>query len=1224
MRTRSMSMLVTATLAATAFGPMACTTLPHEEEESTAAARSALEPTCVTIRRGDAGDVHDTFLSGDYPSWAPGSDSSIHVGESSGGNENVALYGFDLSPIPAGATVTQATLHIQVSWNEDSGIIEAHRVTAPWAEATVTRASFDPAANLDPAVEDGFSGYDVGQKSANLTSLVAGWVSGAVPNHGVALREGPGHQHHTYGSENSAWSRPSLVVCYQAETCSDGLQNQGETGVDCGGPCAACPPVDSDGDGVADPADNCPSAANPTQADCDGDGVGNACDPDFVAADQEARSLVMSKRIGARSTNRPFGVAAAGKDTVVAGYFTSTTVVGDQLLQAVGPNDDPNDIDLFVARVDDSGHALWAKRFGDDARQVEFDAPINPQNGVHGVTVDPQGHVVVAGHFRGTVDFGGGPLVSPGGERDIFVVEFDGSGNHLWSRSFGGAAGNGAAHGVITDAQGNVYVTGAFTGTIDFGGGALVQPSIGGSDESGLFLVKLDVSGNHVWSRRYNSGTAQSLGSEAALDPQGNVLLTGYFGGTVDLGTGPLTAQGDRDALVAKLDPAGTTLWSKRYGDGQDNSGDRGASITTNAAGQVYVTGVADGTVDFGAGPVTLPGMSTFLLRLGPDGAFIDNKVFGNGQGGVLMGIGIRVPCDQNPLLAVWGNVPSADFGGGALGSAFGQRTYLARFSDAGAHLWSKAYPANTMFGQGLATDCEGHALLTGWYGGDVDFGGERLLSGNAENIFVAKIAPVNDPDTDGDGTIDVDDSCPAVANPEQLDLDTDGQGDVCDATPVGDGAFSHVWSRRYGGAGVAIGDVAADPSGSVVVAGTSAALDFGGGALPNPIFVTKVGSNGSLTFAKSFGAGASSTVTSVVSEPRSAGTVIVGGRVDGAAAIDFGGGALAAGGGSDAFLFAVSPFSGAYLWGKRWGDGLDQSVADIAADGSGDVVVVGTFAGSMNLGAGPVTSAGGSDVFVARIGNAGNLVWLRRFGDAGAQSALSVAFSPGGNITVVGTFSGTIDFGNGPLTAPSQGGLFVGKLDSAGNPIAGSYAVGLPIRANVVSNANVTSAAVNTAGEVFLTGLFEQTMTFAGSSPVAYDGRAYFAMKLAPNGAVVYERTFSSESDGIIRVVADASGKATLFGGFRTRLDVDDTRLRGPFSGFDPFVIRLDAAGNTMRARRYGVAGDQYFLGGALDPSGNTFLAGVTGFGSGPVDLGGGALSANGNVSVVLLKLSP
>jgi len=47
------------------------------------------------------------------------------------------------------------------------------------------------------------------------------------------------------------------------------------------------PIADSDGDGVGDTSDNCPSIANPTQADCDSDGIGDACEIAAGAADHD-------------------------------------------------------------------------------------------------------------------------------------------------------------------------------------------------------------------------------------------------------------------------------------------------------------------------------------------------------------------------------------------------------------------------------------------------------------------------------------------------------------------------------------------------------------------------------------------------------------------------------------------------------------------------------------------------------------------------------------------------------------------------------------------------------------------------------------------------------------------------------------------------------------------------------------------------------------------------
>ena len=56
-------------------------------------------------------------------------------------------------------------------------------------------------------------------------------------------------QIHRRGGNNNASIATGSVCVYSAvaPTCSDGIQNQGETGIDCGGPCAACVPTCSDG-----------------------------------------------------------------------------------------------------------------------------------------------------------------------------------------------------------------------------------------------------------------------------------------------------------------------------------------------------------------------------------------------------------------------------------------------------------------------------------------------------------------------------------------------------------------------------------------------------------------------------------------------------------------------------------------------------------------------------------------------------------------------------------------------------------------------------------------------------------------------------------------------------------------------------------------------------------------------------------------------------------------
>jgi hypothetical protein len=94
--------------------------------------------------------------------------------------------------------------------------------------------------------------------------------------------------------------------------------------------------------------------------------------------------------------------------------------------------------------------------------------------------------------------------------------------DHSWSKGIG-APLNDTGASLAADGSGNVFVTGAFRGTVDFGGGVL--PSAGGAD---IFLAKFDASGIHQWSKSLGS-TEDDIGYSVAVDGSGNVFVTGEF-----------------------------------------------------------------------------------------------------------------------------------------------------------------------------------------------------------------------------------------------------------------------------------------------------------------------------------------------------------------------------------------------------------------------------------------------------------------------------------------------------------------------------------------------------------------------------------------------------------------------------------------------------------------------------------------------------------------------
>ena len=152
--------------------------------------------------------------------------------------------------------------------------------------------------------------------------------------------------------------------------------------------------------------------------------------------------------------------------------------------------------------------------------------------------VDANGNVITAGSFTQTSDFDPGPGVvtlTAGGsvawKHEGYVRKLDSDGNLLWANSIGGTESD-AASSVATDASGNVYVTGAFAGTVDFdpGPGIVNRTAAGMSD---AFVQKLDPSGNLIWAVTFG-GTDDEDPMEIQVDDAGNVFVTGTFDGTAD------------------------------------------------------------------------------------------------------------------------------------------------------------------------------------------------------------------------------------------------------------------------------------------------------------------------------------------------------------------------------------------------------------------------------------------------------------------------------------------------------------------------------------------------------------------------------------------------------------------------------------------------------------------------------------------------------------------
>ncbi len=325
----------------------------------------------------------------------------------------------------------------------------------------------------------------------------------------------------------------------------------------------------------------------------------------YVSKLDANRNFVWAFSFGASARNDyGFAIAAdASGNVYITGQFYGTVDFDPGVGVFTLPGNITNG-STFILKLDTNGNFVWAKHI-----------PSSGGNGSgRGIDLDNSGNVIIGGGFWGTVDFNPGAGVfniTSAGAGDEYVVKLDNNGNFIWAKSMGGTGGEGA-FALAVDNSNNVLTTGIFSGVADFdpGAGTINLTPVGILD---IFVSKLDANGNFVWAKSMG-GTSNDAGNSIATDNTGNVVVTGYFNGTVDFDPGAsvlsLTSSGATDIFIIKLDATGNLAWANSIG-GSTTQDDQGNGITTDALGNVLSTGYFNGIADFD------PGVGTFNLNSG-------------------------------------------------------------------------------------------------------------------------------------------------------------------------------------------------------------------------------------------------------------------------------------------------------------------------------------------------------------------------------------------------------------------------------------------------------------------------------------------------------------------------------------------------------------------------------------------------------------------------------
>jgi|LauGreSuBDMM15SN_2_FD.fasta_scaffold02887_2 uncharacterized protein (TIGR02145 family) len=354
--------------------------------------------------------------------------------------------------------------------------------------------------------------------------------------------------------------------------------------------------------------------------------------------------LQWAKAIGGTGADVGYGIAIDSNSNVyVTGQFVGTAyfyqpTAISYLTSQNGSND------IFLAKYDTSGNLVWANGIGGPTVDAGFQIAVDASNNVYltgyttlsgntnvfikkcdangapawyktmggtladygqGIAVDASNNVYITGSFQGTADFDPSAstanLTSAGGQ-DIFMAKYNASGDYVWAKSIGGNASFGdIGLGIAVDAISNVYITGNFSGTVDFDPSAATA-NLPGDLSQNIFMAKFNASGNYIWAKAIGSDR-NDIGSGIALDAISNVYLTGVFAGTVDFdpseAVANLTSASFKDHIfMAKYNTSGNYVWAKSMG-ANSVYGASGNGLAVDTSNNVYITGDFSVTVDF-------------------------------------------------------------------------------------------------------------------------------------------------------------------------------------------------------------------------------------------------------------------------------------------------------------------------------------------------------------------------------------------------------------------------------------------------------------------------------------------------------------------------------------------------------------------------------------------------------------------------------------------------
>ncbi|MFO7659976.1 MAG: hypothetical protein R6V77_03600 [Candidatus Cloacimonadaceae bacterium] len=338
--------------------------------------------------------------------------------------------------------------------------------------------------------------------------------------------------------------------------------------------------------------------------------------------------------------------------------------------------------------------------------------------------LDKAGNIFLSGRFSGTVNFGDLQLTEDE-KGDLFIAKMNAQGNWLWAKQTGGNS-NAYIRYLAADETGNLFVSGQFGAKATIGDSTLVSYATN-------FISKLDEQGNWLWTKRIDSKS--EIPHPVSVDRLGNLYLAGNFTGMVTIADSLLGGSRGRCSFVAKLNPEGKLQWVAR------NATEWGTiiwSIAADAEGNSYITGTGHGKLWFDDIYVKCGLIDIIVAKVDPNGKW--EWVRHSKDKDYAMSTSVCVDKDGNPFIS--GTFENkTKLGSFKLKSQKGWDLVVAKLDKSGKWMWAElGKSAGFAEGHTIKADNEGNAVLIGQCKGEAEFGSIKLSGTDEEQAFIGKI----------------------------------------------------------------------------------------------------------------------------------------------------------------------------------------------------------------------------------------------------------------------------------------------------------------------------------------------------------------------------------------------------------------------------------------------------------------------------------------------------